>query len=73
MKEIIIIYVPYLLSVLTLSMMYLAGNKNPLAWKLGLANQVLWITWIYLTQSWGLMVLTVCLIFMYIRNLLKWS
>lgn len=72
MKEIIIIYIPWALSILTVGMMYLAGNKNKWAWILGLANQSLWLTWIITVQAWGLLILTFALIFMYTRNLIKW-
>ncbi len=72
MTHFIIVYLPYCLSAFTLWMMYLAGNKNPLAWKIGLANQVLWVTWIVVSGTWGLALLTGCLIIMYTRNLLKW-
>ncbi len=73
MKEVIIVYVPWLLSILTLTMMWLVGNKNKYAWYVGLGNQVLWLTWIIAVQSWGLLILTLALIVMYIRNLIKWS
>lgn len=73
MIHFITVYVPWMLSVLTLTMMWMIGNKNRYAWHLGLANQVLWLTWIITVRSWGLLILTCCLIVMYIRNLRKWS
>jgi len=73
MTNILIIYTPYVLSVFTLWMMWLAGNKSPLAWKVGLGNQVLWLLWIFESHTWGLLPLTVCLTFMYTRNLFKWK
>lgn len=73
MNHFIVVYIPYMLSVLTLTMMWMIGNKNKYAWYLGLANQSLWLTWIITVQSWGLLLLTCALIVMYIRNLIKWS
>lgn len=73
MMHLITIWIPYVLSVFTLWMMYLAGNKSPLAWKVGLGNQVLWVTWICVSHTWGLAPLTAALIVMYIRNLWKWK
>lgn len=73
MTHSIIVYTPYVLSVFTLWMMWLAGNKSALAWKVGLGNQALWLLWICESHTWGLLPLTACLVVMYVRNLLKWK
>jgi len=73
MKELIITYLPWLISIFTLLMMWFAGNKSPKAWVIGLGNQVLWLTWIITSQTWGLLLLTGALIVMYIRNFIKWQ
>lgn len=56
----------------TLFSMYLLGNKDKRGWIVGLLNQLLWGTFIVAFGAWGLAPLSVCLLFMYTRNLLKW-
>ena len=73
MKQIIITYLPYLLSLITIYTMLLAGNKNKGAWAVGLINQFLWLIWIFLTQAWGLIPMNIALWVVYGRNYLKWS
>lgn len=73
MKEIIIIYLPYLLSLITLYNMFLAWNKNKNAWLVWLVNQFLWLIWILLTESYWLIPMNIWLWIMYFRNHLKWN
>lgn len=73
MKQIIITYLPYLLSALTIYTMFLAGNKRKGAWLVGLANQLLWLAWIILTHSWGLIPMNLALWVVYTRNYIKWN
>lgn len=56
----------------TLFSMYLLGNKDKRGWVVGLLNQFLWVSFIILFQAWLLAPLTVSLLYMYTRNLLKW-
>jgi len=51
-------WLPFVLSGVTILAMWLAGRKDKRAWAIGLANQVLWLGFIWHTQSWGLLVLT---------------
>lgn len=62
-----------LLSIITIITMWLAGNNDKRAWVLGLGNQALWIILILWTSAYGLLLLTGALIFVYTRNLIKWS
>lgn len=71
--EFIAFYLPWLLSVLTIWMTLLAGNKYPSAWLVGLVNQALWLVWIVSTESWGLMPMNIALWIVYGRNHLKWN
>lgn len=64
--------IPLATSVVTLVGMWLAGNKDPRAWIVGLANQVLWLAFIVLFGAWGLLPLLVSLVVIYTRNLIKW-
>lgn len=73
MKQLIITYLPYLLSAITIYSMLLAGNKKRGAWLVGLVNQLLWLVWIFLTQAWGLLPMNIALWVVYGRNYLKWG
>lgn len=73
MKEIIIEYLPYVLSAITIYMFVLAGNKSKNAWIIGLFNQFMWVIWILLSSTWGLLPMNIALWFVYIRNNIKWK
>ncbi len=73
MRENVITYLPWLLSVITIWMTVLAGNKHPTAWAVGLANQALWLGWIVASSAWGLLPMNVALWIVYGRNHLKWN
>lgn len=64
---------PWVLSFITLYSVYLAGNKNVWAWRLGLGNQVLWLALNIHLEVWGLLPLCFCMAIIYARNWLKWS
>ena len=66
-------YLPWLLSVITIWMTLMAGNKHPRAWQVGLANQALWMFWIGATSNWGFLPMNIALWIVYMRNHLKWS
>jgi hypothetical protein len=63
---------PYILSVLTIITMVWAGRKDKNAWLLGIANQALWFMFIVRTESWGLLVLMIALLWVYSKNYLRW-
>ena len=63
----------WIMSAVTIATMWLAGNKNPLAWKIGLANQALWLTFIVGKEAWGLLPMCAAITFTYGRNLFKWQ
>jgi hypothetical protein len=73
MTDAIRIYLPWLMSAVTIYMTLMAGNKAPWAWAVGLGNQVFWLTWIISAQAWGLLPMTAALTFVYARNHLKWN
>lgn len=73
MKQIIIQYLPYILSAITIYSILLAGNKKRGAWLWGLLNQVLWLVWIILSSAWGLLPMNIALWIVYGRNYLKWK
>jgi len=69
MKEIL----PYILSALTIYTMFLAGNNKKYAWIVGLINQFLWLLWIIIMHTWGLLPMNIALWVVYTRNHLKWN
>jgi len=73
MKEIITIYLPYLLSANTLYFTFLAGNKKRMAWLLALFGQVFWLIWILTTKSYGLLPMNIGMWVIYYRNYIKWN
>jgi|JI7StandDraft_1071085.scaffolds.fasta_scaffold812069_1 succinate dehydrogenase hydrophobic anchor subunit len=62
-----------LLSVITIYMTVLAGNKNRHAWAIGLFNQALWLAWILLTKNYGFLPMNFALWIVYWRNHIKWG
>ena len=73
MRDHVITYLPWLLSVITIWMTVLAGNKHSSAWLVGLANQALWLGWIVASASWGLLPMNIALWIVYGRNHWKWN
>jgi len=73
MKNLIIDYLPWFLSAITIYMTILAGNMNRNAWLIGLCNQVLWLLWILASGTWGLIPLNITLWVVYFRNHMKWK
>lgn len=56
----------------TLVGMWLAGSGDWRGWAVGLANQVLWLGFIFTFGAWGLLPLSAALIVVYGRNLARW-
>ena len=52
--------------------MWLLAQKKSAGWIVGLVNQVLWVTFAIVYAAWGLLPLTVALIFVYTKGLIKW-
>lgn len=73
MQAALIAYLPWLLSVITICSMVLAGSKKRSAWSLGLLNQALWLIWICADSAWGLLPMNIALWFVFGRNYWKWN
>jgi hypothetical protein len=71
MRSNITTYLPYLLSILTIYMMLLAGDNKRSAWAVGLFNQTLWFVWMNAAGAWGFAGLNIVLTAIYIRNYRK--
>lgn len=63
---------PWATSAGTLAAMWLLGQKRSVGWIVGLANQVLWITFAVMFEAWGLLPLTCALIVVYTKALIAW-
>lgn len=72
MTEFIKTGLPWILSFITIYTMYMAGNKNKSTWLVGLMNQALWLLWICVTGTWGLLPMNGALWVVYARNHIKW-
>lgn len=65
-----ILILSWILSALTLVVMWLAGSNNRRAWYLGIAIQPLWIVFAVVTHGYGLIALSLALALVYARNAL---
>lgn len=72
MTNAIIVYLPYLLSAITIMQLFLTGNKHRHSWLVGLGNQCLWLTWILVSANYGLLPMNAAIWVMYTRNHFKW-
>lgn len=73
MKNLIITYLPWLLSANTIYFNVLAGNRHKQTWLWALLGQVAWLVWIISSESWGLLPMNVALWITYGRNHFKWN
>lgn len=73
MKQLTILYLPWLLSAVTLWMTYLQGEKNILSWVVGLVGQLGWFILTFVTGLYGLLPLNIGLTVLYYRNYVKWK
>ena len=73
LKDLILTYLPYILSFNTLYLTYLAGNFKKSAWVFGLCGQIAWLIWMLVAQEYGFLPLNIGMWYMYIRNYIKWK
>ena len=72
-ERMVIDYLPWLVSAITIWMTVLAGNKHRSAWLVGLVNQGLWLAWIIASSTWGLLPMNIALWVAYARNHMRWN
>ena len=72
-RPLITAYLPWLLSAITIHQTILAGNKHQAAWLVGLVNQALWLLWILVSETWGMLPMNLALWLLYARNHCKWK
>lgn len=63
----------WLLAGIGLTGLWLAGNHNVHGWRIGVAVQVLWITYAIVTRQWGFIASALAFGFVNGRNLMKWQ
>lgn len=73
LRSLIVNYLPYLLSCVTIWMNLLAGNRHRYAWAVGLIGQALWLGWICIAGAWGFLPMNLALWVVYARNHWKWT
>lgn len=72
-REILATCLPWLLSILSLVMSVLTGNKWRHAWLFGIGIQCLWVIWVMSAKTYGFLPLTLALFVIYGRNHIKWQ
>lgn len=72
-KEIVVQVLPWVLSAITVYQVYLSGEIHKYAWVLGIFNQALWLVFIVLTATWGLIPMNVALTAVFVKNHFKWK
>ena len=73
MRNLIVTYTPWLLSVLTVTTYWAIGNRAWWCWHLGLFTQGVWFIWIPLSGVWGLLPTAIFLTLVQTRNAIKWQ
>lgn len=73
MKESIIMGLPWIMSLWSLTGSYLDGKKYKYSPLIKFFGQGLWLIWIPLTGNWGFLPLAILLTVIYYRNHLLWT
>lgn len=63
----------YILSALSLTSLWLMGNKSIWGIVVGLVNQILWVVYALMLEQYGLLIGVVAYTVIHVRNLLKWT
>lgn len=63
----------YILSGLSILILWLMGNKNKYAPILGILGQILWIYYAISLKQYGLLIGTIGYLIVHIRNAIKWN
>lgn len=62
----------YLISILSVFILWGIGNKWRWIWWVGIANQFLWLYYVFDRSEYGLLPMNLAYTAVYIRNLIKW-
>jgi hypothetical protein len=63
----------WILSIVSMVMLWMMGNKNKYAPFIGIIAQVLWIYYAISLKQYGLLVGTIGYLVIHIRNAVKWQ
>lgn len=63
----------YLLMIVGVMGLWLAGRKSVWGWAVGLGAQGLWLVYAMVTQQWGFIVSALAYGWVYANNYLKWK
>lgn len=66
-------YWSWLLAVIGVTGLYLAGSHRLIGWQIGLGVQALWIIYAIMTHQWGFIASALAFGAVNLRNLLKWK
>lgn len=66
-------YWSYLLALVGITGLFLAGSKNKLGWLIGFSAQILWITYAIATKQYGFIIAACAYGYVYARNYVKWA
>lgn len=69
----IIKYLPWLISIITIYSALLCGKKKASGWFIGFINQWLWLIWIFASETWGMLPMNVVLTYIFAKNFFKWK
>lgn len=72
MRELVVVYLPWLLSAISIYHMFLAGSIHRWTWLVALGNQALWLIWIWASGNWDLLPLNIGMWIVCVRNHLRW-
>lgn len=71
--DVVNVYLPYLLSIVSIIAMWQQGNMKRWSWLLTLVNQLGWLVWIVCSKNWGFLPLNLVLWGVAARNYVKWG
>lgn len=64
---------PWVISCVTIFFLYRAGDGKRDAWEIALFGNLLWLMFIMMSHTWGLLPMNIVLWYMYVRNYRKWA
>jgi hypothetical protein len=70
--DVLLLGLQVLLSINTLTLIWLVGSRKVLGWWLAVAGQAGWLVFIVASGSWGFLIMWVGLTGTYTRNLIRW-
>jgi len=63
----------WLLMIIGITGLWLAGNRKTIGWMIGVGAQVPWVAYALATSQWGFLVSALVYGTVYARNMIKWK